>query len=340
MFSSHIVPVLQRVLQGESITVEEEHLLATSRFTVPKFPKKNSIQDQLNVLPNAYYAVNNYCSNLGLPEAVTLDLLWRIWFPLAWHIALKKAQKSSPIIQGILGLQGTGKTTLAIILRLILTTLGYHTVTLSIDDLYKTYEERQQLQQEDSRLIWRGPPGSHDVDLGTELLDNVREGKCPISIPRFDKSALQGSGDRATPEMIDQKIDILLFEGWFVGVEPIPESAFNSPPAPIITEADRQFALDNNRRLEAYLPLWHRLDGLILLSPVDYRLSQQWRKQAEQKMIAQGKSGMSEEEINQFVEYFWRSLHPELFITPLITRKRGVDVVIEIDANHLPTRFY
>jgi D-glycerate 3-kinase len=132
----------------------------------------------------------------------------------------------------------------------------------------------------------------------------------------------------------------LLFEGWFIGVQPVAESIFESPPPPITTEADRQFAKENNRRLEAYLPLWNRLEGLIILSPVDYRLSQQWRKEAEQKMIAQGKSGMSEAEIHQFVEYFWRSLHPELFITPLIKSKRNVDVVIEIDENHIPTRIY
>jgi len=338
MFSSDIIPILKRVLQGNQLTSEEETLLVQSPLNFQNSYRNNALNNQLEFFPTAYDVISNDALKLGLSEAMILDLLWRIWLPLTFQIRRKRDQQSSAIIQGILGLQGTGKTTLANMLRLLLNQLGYHTVTLSIDDLYKTYAERQQLQQQDSRLIWRGPPGTHDVELGQELLDNIVAGKTPVAIPRFDKSACQGMGDRAAPEIIYDNIDILLFEGWFVGVQPVEETAFQSPPPPIVSEADRQFAIDNNRRLEAYLPLWHRLDGLIILSPVDYRLSQQWRKEAEQKMIAQGKSGMSEQEIDQFVAYFWQSLHPDLFITPLIEQKQGVDVVIEIDANHIPRR--
>ena len=352
MSKNFIIPVLNKVIDQQGITQEEEVSLGKSRLLSPE----PSIQKELNFFPTAYSAIKNYCSDIGLSEGQSLDLLWKLWLPLALQIVAKKEQKSSAIIQGILGLQGTGKTTLSTILRLLLNELGYHTVTLSIDDLYKTYADRQQLQKDDPRLVWRGPPGTHDVEIGIELLDQIREGKSPISIPRFDKSAFNGMGDRATPEIINEKIDILLFEGWFIGVQTVAESVFESPPPPITTEADRQFAKDNNRRLKFYLPLWNRLDGLIILSPVDYRLShpysrtefgslrmtiaQRLRKEAEQKMIAQGKSGMSEAEIDQFVEYFWRSLHPELFITPLIESKRGVDGVIEIDANHFPTKVY
>jgi D-glycerate 3-kinase len=50
-------------------------------------------------------------------------------------------------------------------------------------------------------------------------------------------------------------------------------------------------------------------------------------------MIAAGKSGMSDAEIEEFVNYFWRSLHPELFINPLI-QSSSVDLVIEINADH------
>jgi len=363
---------LNKVINKQVITENEKILLARSRFPFPKLDDNYSLKTQLDFFPAAYSTIQNYCSHVGLSETNSLELLWRLWLPLALQIVGKKNERSSAIIQGILGLQGTGKTTLSTLLSLLLNNLGYHTVTLSIDDLYKTYTDRQKLQRDDPRLIWRGPPGTHDVGLGIELLDQIRDGKAPLSIPRFDKSAFHGMGDRATPEVINNKIDILLFEGWFVGVQPVPESVFQSPPPPIITEADRQFARDNNRRLEAYLPLWNRLDGLIILSPVDYRLShpysavrrrslrmtvgqrlrlpfrkvpaltvvQQWRKEAEQKMVAQGKSGMSETEINQFVEYFWRALHPELFITPLIESKQGIDVVIEIDENHLPTHIH
>jgi D-glycerate 3-kinase len=51
-------------------------------------------------------------------------------------------------------------------------------------------------------------------------------------------------------------------------------------------------------------------------------------------MIAAGKSGMSEKEVEQFVNYFWRSLHPELFISPLIQSPTFADLVIEVNADH------
>jgi D-glycerate 3-kinase len=57
-------------------------------------------------------------------------------------------------------------------------------------------------------------------------------------------------------------------------------------------------------------------------------------------MIAQGKSGMGDTEIDQFVEYFWKALHPELFITPLIHNPKWVDLVIEINPDHQPGAVY
>jgi D-glycerate 3-kinase len=210
---------------------------------------------------------------------------------------------------------------------------------LSLDDLYKTYSDRQRLRQADPRLIWRGPPGTHDVDLGIEVLDNLR--RCsgvPVRVPRFDKSACGGAGDRTEPEIVEGA-DIVLFEGWFVGVRPIDPAAFDSAPAPIVTPADRAFARDMNAKLRDYLPLWERLDRLMVLYPVDYRLSVQWRKQAEHQMMAAGKSGMSDADIEEFVKYFWKALHPELFVKPLLNSP-WVDLAIEINPDRCAGAIY
>jgi D-glycerate 3-kinase len=257
---------------------------------------------------------------------------------LAAQIAKLRQNTSRPIVQGILGGQGTGKTTLALSLISILEEMGYCTVSLSLDDLYKTYSDRVALQTLDPRLIWRGPPGTHDVDLGLSVLDAVRNSKSQISIPRFDKSAHSGAGDRTTPETFTN-IDILLFEGWFIGARPIDPIIFDASIPPIINAADRAFARDMNQQLVNYLPLWERLDSLIVLYPQDYRYSIQWRKQAEHQMIASGRPGMTDIQIEEFVSYFWRALHPELFIKPLITSPY-VNTVIEIDADHNFRKIY
>ena len=262
-----------------------------------------------------------------------LQVLWDVWLPLGMKIAAQHQESGKPFIQGILGAQGTGKTTMSHILGLILQHLGYRTLSFSLDDLYKTYSDRLVLMQQDSRLVWRGPPGTHDIHLGLSLLDQIHQSKSPVIVPRFDKSAHGGAGDRTTSEVITNPIDIVLFEGWFVGVKPIPPKVLLTPPPPILTDVDKQFASDMNHQLKSYLPLWEKLDSLIVLYPTDYRYSLAWRKQAERQMIAAGKSGMTDAEIEEFVNYFWRSLHPELFINPLI-QSLSVDLVIEINADH------
>ncbi|MBF2067303.1 MAG: glycerate kinase [Calothrix sp. C42_A2020_038] len=258
---------------------------------------------------------------------------------LAAQIAQLRQDTGRPIVQGILGGQGAGKTTLALTLISLLELMGYRTVSLSLDDLYKTYSERIALQTLDPRLVWRGPPGTHDVELGLTVLDAVRHSQTPISIPRFDKSAHNGAGDRTNPEIFTNNIDILIFEGWFVGARPIDPIIFDTPIPPIVSAADRSFARDMNQQLAGYLPLWERLDSLIVLYPQDYRYSINWRKQAEHEMIASGRPGMTDIQIEEFVNYFWRALHPELFIKPLITSP-DVDTVIEIGADHTFTKIY
>ncbi|BAZ88422.1 glycerate kinase [Dolichospermum compactum] len=262
-----------------------------------------------------------------------LQVLWDVWLPVGMKIAAQRQELGKPLVQGILGAQGTGKTTMSGVLKLILQRLGYRTLSLSLDDLYKTYSDRLALMQQDPRLVWRGPPGTHDIHLALSVLDQIHQSKSPVIVPRFDKSAHGGAGDRTTSEIITNPIDIVLFEGWFVGVKPIPPQALLTPPPPILTDADRQFASDMNNQLKSYLPLWEKLDSLIVLYPTDYRYSLTWRKQAERQMITTGKSGMSEAQIEEFVHYFWRSLHPELFINPLI-QSSAVDFVIEINADH------
>jgi D-glycerate 3-kinase len=296
---------------------------------------------RVELFRKVYPEFQTFCESRHLSTATALPLLWDLWLPLAMRSAERRQKQSSPFIQGILGGQGTGKTTLGAALTLILKHLGYRTLSLSLDDLYKTHTDRLQLQQIDPRLIWRGPPGTHDVELGVRTLDQLRQpsSESIIWVPRFDKSLHQGSGDRISPEPTPP-VDIVLFEGWFVGVHPIDPALFEQAPEPIETEGDRAFARDMNAQLQTYLPLWERLDSLIVLSPTDYRFSLMWRQQAEREMWAAGKPGMDEAEVKAFVHYFWKALHPQLFITPLLTDPTLADLGIEINAEHEPERIY
>jgi D-glycerate 3-kinase len=266
-------------------------------------------------------------------------LLDLYWLPLAAAIASHHQSLARPLIQGVLGGQGTGKTTICRVLKLILNAWGIRAESLSIDDLYKTYADRQALQLQDPRLIWRGPPGTHDLDLGRSVVEQVLAKSAIIVLPQFDKYAYGGQGDRTQPKAIEP-VDVLFFEGWFVGARSIPSAKFDSAPDPIVTDADRQFARDMNDALKGYEPLWDQLDALLILNPVDYRFSLDWRWEAEFKAIAQGKSGMNQAEVTAFVQYFWKSLHPELFIAPLRQNSQRTNYVIDINADHYPVKLY
>lgn len=368
MVRSNLTEILARWITGDRPIARELELLAvweiadaarSSAFAITAENASAVVQ----IKANLFFSIMEEQHNLPLKSSAVLETLWNFWLPLALQLSAQKQSLGRTLIQGILGVQGTGKTTLAKILKLILGKLGCSTIGISLDDLYKTYADRQQLQKQDPRLIWRGPPGTHDIDLGIAVLDKLRcsqtgelalvensqsdlikDGEITrIEIPRFDKSAWGGAGDRATPEIVSGA-DIVLFEGWFAGVRPVEEGRLNpflkNAPFPIVTEGDRQFARDMNAKLSDYVPLWDRLDKLIVLYPQDYRISQVWRSQAEQETIAAGKSGMTEDEINRFVEYFWKALHPELFIKAAIEGNRWVDLAVEIKGDRTIGKIY
>lgn len=330
--------ILEPLMAEDGLQPEQEQALVeweladvdrAAAFGITPKTVHGTIHQRINLLQRVYPLFCPLCDRLLGNPADYLVTLWRLWLPLAQQLAAQRQSVGRPWIQGILGGQGTGKTTLGKILTLILRELGYQTLSWSLDDLYKTYPDRLLLQQQDPRLIWRGPPGTHDVELGIQVLDQLRHPnpQSPIPIPRFDKSLHDGMGDRIEPELVDN-VDIVLFEGWFVGCRPVNPEVFDRAPAPINTAVDRAFARDMNVNLHSYLPLWERLDSLWILYLTDYRLSKQWRLQAEHQMQASGKPGMSDAAVEAFVEYFWKALHPDLFIQPL---RQQADLVIEIN---------
>ncbi len=352
LIDSSILVLIQGLIDGRKLTDSEWNLLVTAElanqpraiaFDLNQNNCRLRLEERSHLLTSAYDEIKLHLQTLGIAqeESRKLTLLWYLWLPLAIQIASKRQNLDRTLIQGILGGQGVGKSTLAKLLNLLLIHLGYQVATISIDDLYLTYAERQELQRVEPALIWRGPPGTHDVNLGIAVLDQCSETKRtePILLPRFDKSAYDGSGDRTLPNPINS-VDIVLFEGWMIGVQTISESAFESAPKPISTPEQIQFAKNCNQRLQAYLPLWSRLDSLLVIHPEDYRLSKKWRLEAEHKMITTGKTGMSDREIEQFVDYFWQALHPELFISPLVKRPDLVDLVIEINSDRHINKIY
>lgn len=213
---------------------------------------------------------------------------------------------AGPLVLGLCGAQGSGKSTMAGRVADDLRHGGWRVLLLSLDDLYLTKADRQKLTREVHPLLaTRGVPGTHDVALGLRLLDGAaRPGR--LAVPQFDK----GRDDRAPRvqwPIVETPVDLVLFEGWCVGALPQSEDELARP----VNELER---LDDeggtwrryvNAQLGgAYRPLFDRLDALVLLAAPGFEVVSRWRNQQELGMA--GGPAMSGAEIDRFVQHYER----------------------------------
>ncbi len=235
-------------------------------------------------------------------------------------------------VLAISGLQGSGKSTLAAQVVARAEARGLNAATLSIDDVYLTRNDRQRLaRQVHPLLITRGPPGTHDLPLAHAVLDAVTA-RQPLSLPRFDKLADERLPEARWPQL--QALDLLVFEGWFLGTpaEDAGSGSLDTPLNPLERDADsdgRWRRWCNNALGGDYQALWRRCDRLWFLQPPDFSVVPRWRWQQEQAMQAAepGRSGMSRAQLDRFVQYYERVSRQALRTLPA-----RADHVVRLDA--------
>ena len=159
---------------------------------------------------------------LGEPFYDKVGQFKKFYLPISKIIYEFFNKKKSTIIIGISGGQGSGKSTITNILKLILKKKYSLTVSnFSIDDFYKTRKIRKKMSKNIHPLFMtRGVPGTHDIKLVINCLKSLKKRSFKkISIPRFDKA----SDDRLIKKKwttIKKKPDIVIFEGWCVSARP------------------------------------------------------------------------------------------------------------------------
>jgi len=217
-----------------------------------------------------------------------------------------------PIVIGLCGAQGSGKSTAAGQVGAALAAEGIRVVVLSLDDFYLTAAERRVLGEEVHPLLHtRGVPGTHDVALATTVLDQLRSGKS-VRLPSFRKAqddrAPSGRWRTAPPG-----VQIILFEGWCVGARAQSEAALAIPVNALEAEQDqsgswRRFV--NDQLAGPYQSLFARLDRLILLRAPGFEVVRTWRTEQEEDLRrAAGngtRAGMSNAEIETFIQHYER----------------------------------
>jgi D-glycerate 3-kinase len=233
-------------------------------------------------------------------------------------------QGQRPVI-GLNGPVGAGKSTLARRVAQQAAERGLRLAVASIDDAYLPWQPRLQAMANNPFGVDRVPPGSHEPGLLVDAIDQWRhQSDGLLRLPRFDKRLILGAGDRSG--FSQEAADGLLLEGWLLGCRPLGDqqikAATGSAPSlagsPCLSVDEWAWLPRWDQALEAYQPLWQRLNGLWLLWPMDWRLPRRWRFQAEAQQRRQGGGWLSGTRIDQLVRSSLASLPPELYQQPLL----------------------
>ncbi len=225
------------------------------------------------------------------------------------------ANSKRPSIVGICGAQGSGKSTLARHLLQRLEDLKLRVCVLSIDDLYLPREARTRLSETIHPMFQtRGVPGTHDLALGEQVLDDLKSGKA-TRLPRFDKAADQPLPDGDWP-VVEGPVDVILFEGWCVGAVAQADYELIAPVNELeqVRDPDGVWRRTVNDALKgAYVRLFARLDKLVMLAAPDFAIVRDWRTQQEQslrhRLRREGRTGMrvmTDAEVARFIQYYER----------------------------------
>lgn len=288
----------------------------------------------------AFKEIQQAIKNQGLP-ADFINTVNRWYQPIAADTAALKSKQSGTLVLGIQGCQGSGKSTLASFLHIILThKYQLNTVVLSIDDFYLTRKERTTRAKEVHPLLaTRGVPGTHDVDLALSIIDQLKlqSSQQSTTIPRFDKS-LDDRSPKNTWDKVSGNIDIIIFEGWCVGVKAEPIENLKAPINALEKTEDQRLiwrTFVNNQLKNQYSNLFSQLSYLLVIGAPSFECVYEWRVLQEKKLKkfmpkAHTKNFiMSNKEIRRFISHFER-----LTKHCLNTLPEKATWTLEIDSNH------
>lgn len=245
----------------------------------------------------------------------------RWFFPLAENIVMHQSGANRPLLVGVNGAQGSGKSTLSdLLVHLFEHHYKLHAVALSIDDFYLTRKERSSLSENTHPLlITRGVPGTHDTALAIQVIKDLIAKKLPVAIPRFNKA----TDDRyAESDIIEEPVDIIILEGWCVGSEPQLDSELLVPVNALEAEQDkegvwRQYV--NEQLTRQYQQLFSMVDIWVMFKAPNFDCVYQWRLEQEEKLrakVGDKQHVMSPEQVAMFIQYYQRITEHTLLTLP------------------------
>ena len=258
--------------------------------------------------------------------------------PLCFWIS-KKAYKKRPYFVGLAGGQGTGKTTISSLIRIILTKyFKLNVFRISIDDFYKTRKERINLSKRvHPLLLTRGVPGTHDINM---MLNFFRKSKSKkfkrLKLPTFNK-AIDDRFNKKKWYDLKKRPDVIIFEGWCVGAKSEKNNTLKKTINSLEKAKDQKQIWRKyvNKELKSnYKNLYSQLNCLIYLKAKNFSLLQKWRLKQERKLWLRSKGNtnlkiMSKGDVLNFMQTYQR-------ITQNMFRNmpKYASVIFNLNSNH------
>ncbi|MBO8233769.1 kinase [Prochlorococcus marinus XMU1419] len=227
------------------------------------------------------------------------DWIWGLALPLLSQAYKFHNNFFDRKIIGLSALPGTGKTTLGNWLEAISLKLNFKIAVISIDDFYLPSDEMKLAIKNNPWNVSRGFPGSHSVNLMYEkLLSWKKNGE--LNVPVFDKSLRNGLGDRS--HWRSDKPDLLILEGWFLGVEPLSIDLNDQQIINMnLSTHESSYRLKIQRNLKEYLDVWKLIDNIWQLKPLEFEYMNMWKSNQEQEMFLQKGNALQEEKLSDFL---------------------------------------
>ena len=258
--------------------------------------------------------------------------------PVCFWIA-KKSIKKKPLIIGLSGGQGTGKTTITSMLKLILQKyFKLKVFRISIDDFYKTRKERKNLSKNIHPLLMtRGVPGTHDIKIMMNFFKKIKSKKFSfLKIPKFDKSI----DDRCKNSQwlkVYSKPDVIIFEGWCVGAKPQNTNELKKPVNNLEKFQDKNLIwrkFVNNNLKTYYKKLFKNINYFLYLKASSFPQLQSWRIKQEKKLFFKSKNRkglkiMSNNDIINFMQTYQRITQNMFKETP-----KNSSIIFNLNSKH------
>ena len=296
-----------------------------------------SVNECFDNVKEDYFKFLNKEKILGKSKAEKIKSLKKIYIPISFWIENKYKKKGETLILGFSGGQGSGKTTVTGILKIILKKFFKRRIHVSsIDDFYKTLEDRNKISNKIHPLLkTRGVPGTHDINLVKNFFNIIRKKKFKkIKLPKFEKA----EDNRAKKKYwfnIKQKPEIVILEGWCVGAKPQSNSLIRKPINTLEKHEDKDLIWRkyvNKKLKKEYKKLFSMIDHFIFMTIPNFRMVLKWRLLQENKLKKKShskKKVMSFDEIERFIMFYQR-----ITLQMVKDLSKSASVVMLLKKNH------